>query len=281
MMKNRVFSRLIRDWLPPAILSHYRSLLQESISFNGNYLSWQDALLDSAGYDSSQILENVRNAAMQVVKGDSAYERDSVVFEKLDYPFPLLSVLMRAALENSGRLTVLDFGGSLGSSYFQCRKYLSGIKKLRWHVVEQPHFVKCGNEEFRNGELEFYSTIAQSAMHGESNLVLLSGVLQYLSNPYSILAEAKATGSEFIIIDRNPFLESGGKRLVVQRVSMQWSHSSYPAWLFNMKELVDFMSQDYELIAEFDALDGSIGRGSNKANFKGLIFKSQKAIAEG
>jgi putative methyltransferase (TIGR04325 family) len=38
----------------------------------------------------------------------------------------------------------LDFGGSLGSSYFQNKKFLDALRLVEWNVVEQENFVATG-----------------------------------------------------------------------------------------------------------------------------------------
>ena len=97
---------------------------------------------------------------------DPAFERDGVVFDQPDYNFPLLACLLRVATESGNRLRVLDFGGSLGSTYFQCRPFLGGVSELRWTVVEQPQFVECGRREFEDGEVQALAFRSRSAAVG-------------------------------------------------------------------------------------------------------------------
>ena len=52
----------------------------------------------------------------KVKNGETVYERDSVIFDQIEYSWPVLTGLMCAAAQNSGCLKVLDFGCSLGSS---------------------------------------------------------------------------------------------------------------------------------------------------------------------
>ncbi len=65
---------------------------------------------------------------LKVKRGEAVYERDSIVLEKFQYSWPLTSGLLYAATMSNSKLNVLDFGGSLGSSYYQNRNYLKGIK---------------------------------------------------------------------------------------------------------------------------------------------------------
>jgi putative methyltransferase (TIGR04325 family) len=111
--------------------------------------SWPGAGRSANRHDAKEIIQKVRTATLKVVRGEAACELDSVLFAKPAFPFPLIVVRLRGAQKNQGSLTVLDYGGALGSSYFQCREFLYGLKTLR-RYVEQPKFVACGQREFLN-----------------------------------------------------------------------------------------------------------------------------------
>jgi len=85
---------------------------------------------------------------------------------------------LRVWLLNSGALNVLDFGGFLGSSYYKCRGFLTGVKTLRWNIIEQEKFVDCGKEMFENSELSFYYSIEECLESEKPQVALLSSVLQ-------------------------------------------------------------------------------------------------------
>ena len=61
--------------------------------------------------------------AFKVKNGEAVYERDSVLFDEIQYSWGLLAGLEKAALEHDGKLCVLDFGGSLGSTYYQNKQF--------------------------------------------------------------------------------------------------------------------------------------------------------------
>ena len=73
---------------------------------------------------AQDILDKVLAATLKVKQGQAVFERDSVLFDEIEYSWPLLAGLMWAAASNGGKLNVLDFGGALGSSYYQNRKFL-------------------------------------------------------------------------------------------------------------------------------------------------------------
>ena len=130
-----MLTRLAKDWLPPALLRQWRKIHGGGITFEGPFATWDEAVGMSSGYDSQQILDKVLAATLKVKYGVAPYERDSVLFDEVQYSWPVTAGLMWVAARNGGRLSVLDFGGSLGSSYFQNREFLEGIPDLRWSVA--------------------------------------------------------------------------------------------------------------------------------------------------
>jgi len=136
----------LREWTPPRIAEAVRNSSRARITFEGPVPSWEEARIASGGYDDASILDKVRDATLKVKHGEAAYERDSVIFPAVAYTWPLLAGLMSTAALHDGRLSVLDFGGSLGSSYFQNRAFLDTLSDVSWGVVEQRHYVACGQE---------------------------------------------------------------------------------------------------------------------------------------
>src|ERR1700712_2624661 len=86
--------------------------------WSGNYNSWQEAEQQCVGYDADNILEKIKVATLKVKNGDAVYERDALLFDSIQYSWPLLANLLWIAGKKTSRLSVIDFGGSLGSSYF-------------------------------------------------------------------------------------------------------------------------------------------------------------------
>jgi len=263
MRANRT-KELLKDILPPLIL---RLLSGLHWGWHGNFSSWDEAKKRSTGYNSSDILRKVSEAALKVKNGKAAYERDSVLFDHIEYSFPLLSGLMWIAGKN-GKLNVLDFGGSLGSTYFQNRYLLDTLSEVNWCIVEQPEFVNTGNAYFKDNRLHFFSSIDDCIKSYQINVFLLSSVLQYLEKPYVLLEKIILQKPEFIIIDRTPFV-NGSDRITVQKVNPKIYKGSYPCWFFNKEKFISAFSSQYDLVIEFDALDIS----NITSEFKGFIFK--------
>jgi putative methyltransferase (TIGR04325 family) len=273
-----------RDACPPALWQLAsqlkRRLVQppsagHAITFSGDYPSWEAAEQDSGGYAAPEILAKTRAALLKVKNGEAAYERDSVTFYAIAYEFPLLAGLLRAAVASGGGLNVLDFGGALGSSYFQCRSFLTVVRELRWSVVDQPAHVACGQSEFANDQLRFYGSIEECLRVEKPNVLLLSSVIQYLPKPYEFLDDALRHGFDYVIIDRTAFMRDGRERLTVEYVPEWIYKASYPAWFLSRELLMAKFHMRYSLLAEFRALDTSQPEGG-EADYKGFIFERKK-----
>ncbi len=50
-------------------------------------------------------------------------------------------VFKKVVIENNNNLSVLDFGGSLRSTYYQNKTFLENLNSIEWSIVEQTHFL--------------------------------------------------------------------------------------------------------------------------------------------
>jgi putative methyltransferase (TIGR04325 family) len=271
--------------LPPIVLLPFRPGYRDSPDappawHRGDYPDWASAAAVAKGYDAANILEIQRASMRRVRDGQAVYERDSVVFDKIEYFFPTLAALLLIASRNGNRLSVLDFGGALGSTYYQNRQLLSHLSALSWHVVEQPHFVSAGRAEFENEQLRFYPTIAESWAAQRPDVVLFSSVLQYLENPAEMLAEIAAAHPPYILVDRTPILDSGRERIVVQTVPPSIYPASYACRLFAPGAMEAVLAPDYDAVFDFEVHIGTVIQADDSlARYRGMLFQRRPAGA--
>jgi putative methyltransferase (TIGR04325 family) len=258
----------------PVPLNHQlrdRSARPPSIICSGNYATWPEALAASSGY-LPEFIERTRQAALRVKNGEAVYERDSVLLEQVQYSFPLLAALLRAAIENDGTLTVFDFGGGFGTSYFQCRQFLKPLKKIRWLIVDQPTHVEYGWQDFQTDELRFFKTIRDVFVEHRPDVLLLSGVLPYVPSPYGLLAELTPYAVRYVIVDRTLFLTRDADRLTLQHGPFELYPGTYPAWFLSESRVVKTLTDaGYELLQSFDGFD-DVGPEDEGSYPKGFIF---------
>jgi len=272
----------IKHIAPPALALLYRKIrphYNKSIVWQGNYPTWNDAKQNCSGYEDISILEKTRKAVLKVKKGEAAGERDSVLFDKTPYSWPVIAFLLKAAIENKLRLNVVDFGGALGSSYFQSISMIPSDTELSWNVVEQAEYVKAGNKEIKDNRLSFYYSIEDALEKIPAHILLLSSVLQYLEDPAEFVDKILSYGFKYIIIDRTAFIDDPKARLTIQHIPKSIYDASYPAWFFNEDKFIAAFKTKYDMLVDFDSFIEPPGLTDDGINlyWKGFLFKLKDA----
>ena len=272
------YRNILKDVIPPVFLRMSNRANNKSsgdLIWAGRFNSWQDAKDHGKGYNSGIILEKVKLATLKVKNGEAVYERDSVLFDEVQYAWPLLAALLKIASERNGKLNVLDFGGSLGSSYFQNRDFLNLGANLKWNIIEQEHFVDCGKAGFEDDSLKFYYDIESCLEQNNPDVLLLSGVLQYLDDPFQWISKFTSHSINYIIVDRTAFVE-GDTFITVQKGS---EHVDYPAWFFNKPEFIKKWI-GYEKIAEFpDHTTAPVYIDLQRCYWAGFFLAKKKSLS--
>ncbi len=265
-------NKQLEKFIPSGAIKIYRKMRGlKDPGFFGDYKSWIEAKKDSTGYDDRHILDKVSDALLKVKNGEAKYERDSVLFNEIQYSFPLLSTLLLVAIQNDKKLDLIDFGGSLGSSYFQNRSMLEGVE-LKWKIVWQRNFVERGKKSFAHESLKFFKTIGEC--RNGANLIILSSVLQYLEDPYSFLKDLKHYNFEYIFIDKTPFFnETGLDCIKVQRVTPTIYEASYPVWFLDQERIKAILEDGYIRLAEFDAPQI---KGVKECKMRGMLYRKKR-----
>jgi len=262
--------KIIVNFLPPIFVSSLKNSKLLKHGWHGKYQSWEEAKLKTTGYDDDAILNKVHQSLFKVKMGISKFERDSILFDEIQYSWPLLSGIMMAAAKLSGKIDVLDFGGSLGSTYFQNKKFLDCFNNVKWSIVEQEHFVKLGKKDFEDERIKFYLTVNDCIKEQSPNILILSSVIQYIERPYELLENLiSVTNIDYILLDRTPFTDSDEK-IVIQTVSPSIYNASYPCHILNLRKFKNFFfTKGYNLIEEFKSNEAKIG----DIYFKGILYQ--------
>jgi len=277
--RRRIEKRIaeLRQWIHPPKKGQEPLPVGGDVTFSGSYPSWDDAAKACDGYSDATIVNQVLDAARRVQKGEAAYERDGMTFDEPEYPWPVVAAILDASQRLGKPVTVVDFGGSLGSTYFQTRALLGRSVVARWCVVEQPGFVEAGQREFSDGILSFHDRLDDPAIPSPVDVLLLSAVMHYLPNPHEWLDRFVGMRPEQIVVDRTPFWPGDDREdgLVLQTVSAVIYAARYPAWFFKRSQFLDHFDRAYETVASFAALD--IFRWENvTVPCQGFIFRLKR-----
>ncbi|MCW5626436.1 MAG: methyltransferase, TIGR04325 family [Burkholderiales bacterium] len=253
------------------------SQVKKANRFELGFDGWEAATAASNGYASPAILNKVITAARDVRDGKAAYERDAVTFAEPAVDHALVAWSMYACARQ-GALRVLDFGGALGSLYYQHRRMLDGLVDCRWGVVEQEHFVRVGRDEFETTQLQFFDSIEECVHTQAPNFLLMAGVLQYLPAPYEHLERALGLGLPFLLLHRTMARHMGPDQIAVQHVSPLIYPASYPVWMLDAQRIErTFSAFGYDVIDRFDPYPGSFfGPDDQEETYKSWFVARQE-----
>lgn len=267
---------LIKELAPPiATTLRWYSF---KYGWKGAYNSYQEAKDKCKGYDQEHILHRIRQTTLKVINKEIAYERDGIAYNEVQMNFPMLKTLLYIASKNDNELTVIDFGGSLGTAYYQNLPYLKHLKKLRWCIIEQPSFVEVGKAGFENEHLKFYHTIEECMAENTPHLFMICSVLQYLEKPYELIEEIKKTGVPYLLLDYIGYNDGPEDRITIQHVPPVFYgiEASYPCVFFSRTKLHDHLNTHFELKYEFISAHEKYYVQLKPFRYEGALWKMRK-----
>lgn len=249
-------------------------LARKSVTFREEYESFEAAQKECVGYDADNILEKVKNAVMDVKNGNAAYERDSVLFYDKEINYNLMMYFYKIAYEVKRGIDILDWGGALGSTYFQHKEMIERDGIIRsWTVIEQEKFVEYGKEKLTDNFWEFrYIPTAKDAI-AKYDCVLLSSVLQYIENYDEVIEWVCDTKPLYIILERTP--TANREIITVERVYEPIYDASYATRILDRVKLPQmFEKRGYKLLDKWESL---VDRGyrckKEKIEFVSMVFQ--------
>jgi putative methyltransferase (TIGR04325 family) len=254
----------LKKIIPPIVMPLLLRLGFSGITFKYGFKSWSEAEARCSGYDDKNILQAITESSRKVRDGKAAFDRDGVAFQSAEYSWPLLSAILGTPRE-SNSISVLDWGGALGSTYRQNKTHLDGVKiAIKWKIVEQKRISDIGVAEFQSLELSFAESL-KDLTAGQFDLAILASSVCYVSDPAGVIAEIVDLSPKRIVFDRTPESRRKMDQIGVQNVSSKIYTASYPLWAFAPGTLEKLVGPRYKLtfdwISEFQPDPQTIAKG--------------------
>jgi putative methyltransferase (TIGR04325 family) len=248
MRNARVALQLVT---PPIVWGLAARLLRRHRTLEGPVASWDAALKRATGWDSPGIIEQAVAAAVKVRDGAAAFERDSRTYDRIIYSPAILAALL-LAVARYPRLNVIDFGGGLGSNYFQNVKLIRALPNmpLSWNVVERRPLATIGAEQFQTAELRFHAELA--AVRLEDAVLMFTGSLQYIADAFGLLEEAIG-GIDIVVLDNVLVWPKAEHAVFVQHLdAKRFGPVTLPTWCFAKDALIGwFAARGFVLVEQF------------------------------
>ena len=268
----------LSGWIPPNLVTFADRLRRGRSGLGVQLSTWEEARQNAGRYDDDVILQRVHRAAQRSLANGQAgiFERDGVILADQGVPLALGACLLRTAMVVPDGINVFDFGGALGSTFLQFASFLSVIKKLRWHVIEQAAFVQCGKANYESEQLRFFDSLEAAASVAKPDVVLFSSVLQYLDDPYDILSRSMKLQPAAIVVDRNPVYGGAEDAFTIQYVPPDIFPARLPFRIFGEHSIARHVASAYREVLRFNAIDPNMTAGLIDVRFCGFLF--EKAV---
>lgn len=175
------------------------------------------------------------------------------------WDYPVMFWLAQILAESSN---VVDIGGHVGVSCYAFENHLAHHTYATWTVMDVPAVVARGRElAARRGRkhLRFVTDLADAP---QADVLLASGSLQYIDEPFTDLVARLSQKPRYIIVNKTP-LSTGESFVTLQSIGTAYC----PYRVFNRTQFLKGLeSIDYELMDEWDnpGLSCKIGVGSER-----------------
>lgn len=231
------------------------------LNFSGPFKSWDEAVINSSGYDSEIVLKKVSNAMREVLEGFKTYERDGTSFENKPVKNTIISILESENFKNS---LIVDIGGGLGSLYVNYKNLFLN-QNFNYHVIEQKKVCETGeqlNSEF-NLNINYHTNL--ESIGKQVDIVICSSFLQYVKNWKGYIKNILSSKPKYIIIDRHPLKETNNGIFVQLNTGYYEKEVTYPIHILKTKEFLgEFIN--YEVVNSWSS-------DFDPEYFKGFLLK--------
>lgn len=159
------------------------------------------------------------------------------------FDWPVLFFLQQAINERKLHV-VTDFGGHIGVKYHAFRNMLKFPEGLMWQVVDMPALVAEGKRRLTPDlrALKFFDSLNEAA---PCDVLICSGVLQYIDTDIDAFFDALPSRPEMIILNKVGVSNRGG--CVGLETHAQWE---LPNRVFTREQLADVRRRlGYKLVA--------------------------------
>jgi putative methyltransferase (TIGR04325 family) len=236
---------LIADLTPPVLLRLMQRLWRRahglgSHNFEGSWPTLADVPVTRKGNDDDPWAQTIGTAWRENFK-------TSVASPTVDATGKLILPLLVSRF--TGPLTVLDFGGGLGTGLANILRYAPGIDMSRFSyvLVETPAMCRAVRSEIeaRSGKaVEDVPDVLPSPL-----IVHAGSSLQYVSDYQTALSRLTALNPEILIVSQTPVTDCS----TYARQVLNTPHRKLATWVFNRSEFISGMEvRGYRLIFGVD-----------------------------
>lgn len=222
------------------------------------YASFEEALRDSDTYEDSQLIEVVKEKTKRYKDTLAGSDSHTVATRQA-----VQNMFVLSYVEPQRRISVLEFGGACGASYFET-KHLLPNRIAHWSITETPAMATAGQNVAVDLALSFHSDLISAAARLESrDLAIAQGVLQYTADPLEMLRALFELQFSYVYITRTAVADVDSPVFIKQDTELA-AHgpgqlpnaprgkSTQPMTLVSHKSLLSVAPSNYQIVFNFD-----------------------------
>jgi putative methyltransferase (TIGR04325 family) len=204
--------------------------------WEGVYDSYKDAISYGDGFNSDRWINSNYEKTKDMIKKNKNYN--------LSFCTSSLSAISSLIYTNNNSLSILDFGGGMGSSFINLTSALIDNKNISFSVVEGLRSCEKGKILFKNDDrIEFLNELPKNKKY---DIIYISSCLQYIEDWQGLLATlCKNYNAEYFIFDDLPSGDIEKTYVSVQN----YYESKIPCTFFKLDDIIkEIKDNGYEII---------------------------------
>ena len=275
-----LIERIFKLFIPPIVIKFaqaIKNLFQKPIL---EYApdGWQTQLNDSqnSGWSVESVIETERakwelfchNLEGTGPLGFSHEHTDLSVIRNPEFHNVHISYAYVLALtaHHKDRISVLDWGGSLGHYYLVGKAVLPDVS-IDYHIKEVPLMVKAGKR--LNPDVHWYDN--ETCLERDYDLIMMNGSIGYMEDWADILHRIACSVKEYLLLFRLPVVQHNPSFISIERIyDSQMLHQQ-----LNQTELLETVKKTgLTLVREFVVGDRPYIRGApEQCEIRGWLFR--------
>ena len=170
---------------------------QEFNIWEGVYETWEQAPVDDAVFSSKIWVEKTIERTKKTLESYQAYGDAPPISFIHETALPLAATMI--SIDDEKPLRVLDYGGGMGTGFFQVKTGLSNQKLIEFHIVEDKAVCLQGRELLSNyPSLHFHQTIP--SLPEPLDIIHLGSSLQYIGDWVELIKSLVALRPQYLIL---------------------------------------------------------------------------------
>ena len=200
--------------------------------WEGVYSDFKEVPVSGPGFNGGKWATNSLKKISELLE---AAKKQGTIPSVVAYRANLLPLLAALVREETGRVSVLDFGGGLGFTYVPVAHALVEKSRLDYHIVDVERICESGTQLFENDDCVHFHTSLPSI--SEVDIVHMGSSLQYIRDWKELINRLADYQSEYFL-----FTDLMAGDIPTYATAQNYYGSKIPHWFFNINEIIATMS---------------------------------------